>query len=575
MKTLMQPISAIFCVSLALANDAALALGSRQVFFPSPTPEIVQLTATESPRWLNDQIGDDGYLKVEVATSMRNGCIPLGSAGLLGQVLTSEMQLTISVRLLNIASPFQGREVPIAIVDGRSNPGGCLPITLLDAGMVLVPLARLERPTAGVGNPRIELLVRSTRSNRANIVGPAQAILGVATVFATGGAATAVSGLTSALAQPAFKQLESTWNSAASGVTPGISGSTYDWRTLRTTRKISFPIFVGELKAFEDDAQGIPRLQTDPNSRKAVAAIDLVFSHYPTAFDIRTDQQSGVPFVSEIPPTSILGYPNQAGVPTLGQLIDGELTSLGKAGDVSAIRNSCEQLVDRAKRAGFSLRDRSIILYFALSRSRPADWYQKDFAPCTQGLVAEAKIIRDMWGSEQPVFRFLDARRSFPDETTYDKWYENSVPILENLRKALVEPRLAERERLLKRLSGGLDIVVDADSEVWPPIVSSEAKEPFPNLRQLAAKPLKGAGCFHYQPPFSASRLGHFLLLDSADRVWLISPTRASGDDSRIASVEISMLDDGWRSFYADLFRGNYFDNPVRGGCAQLRSKFR
>lgn len=74
--------------------------------------------------------------------------------------------------------------------------------------MILVPLARLEANAANVNSPKIELLVRSTSESKFNLVGPAQAVLGVATVFATGGAASTVAGLTSALAQPAFKQIE-------------------------------------------------------------------------------------------------------------------------------------------------------------------------------------------------------------------------------------------------------------------------------------------------------------------------------------------------------------------------------
>lgn len=72
---------------------------SKQVFFPAPKPTVIPLDAASQPGWRKNGTGDDGYVKIEVVSSMKNGCVPLGSAGILKIIATEEMQLTVSIKL--------------------------------------------------------------------------------------------------------------------------------------------------------------------------------------------------------------------------------------------------------------------------------------------------------------------------------------------------------------------------------------------------------------------------------------------------------------------------------------------
>jgi hypothetical protein len=571
--------SALSTILASLLFLCSCPIWAKQVFFPTPKPTLVPIGGSDIPGWLSSGNGDDGYLKIEVASSMKNGCVPLGDAGFLGLLSTQKIQLTVTIKLSNISSALQGREIPIAILDGRSNPGSCLPLTILDAGMTLVPLARLERFTAGVNSPRIELFVRSTSESKINLVGPAQALLGVATVFATGGAASTVAGLTSALAQPAFKQIERAWDNANSGLTPGLSGETYSWQQLRGVKKLVFPVFTDKTGGIEDDASGIPRLQNDGKVRNPEFTIELLFSHFPTAFDLTTNKATGLPTTDDVSPSTVFGHPNQAGVPTVAQLIEQEVSALSKATDDRAVRDACNLLVNRVKSAGFALKDRAMQLYTAMSKARSANWYVTELDNCANDLGPERETIRRIWGNSSITFQYLDARKRFADQDeSYSVWFETGVPVLESLRKALIEQRLDERERLIKKLSAGSEIEFDAPAgpDEWPAPAATNPEAHLPKLQRLAARKMVGAGCFTYRAgnAFSPStNPGDFLLLDEKDRVWVVSPRRSAGDVARLASVEIFAIDDNWKSHYSLLVRGGYYGSPVRGGCAHIISK--
>lgn len=552
---------------------------SRQIFFTSSKPTVSVLDDAKKAAWLASGQGDDGYLKIEVTTSMKNGCIPLGNAGILKIIAKEEIQLAVSIRLKNISSSFQGREIPIAVLDGRSNPGGCLPLTIIDGGMTLVPLARLEPAVASKDTPRFELFVRSTSSSNVNLVGPSLAVLGVATVFATGGAASTVTSLTSALAQPAFKQLEGAWDFANSGLTPSVSGDSYSWESLRSIERIEFPIFSDIASYSESDAVAIPRLQNDNISRKSEFKIELRLSHYPTAFEVKTYGAKGLPVGSDVSPVSVFNYPNQAGIPTVAQLFEQEISALSKANDENSLKDACNIFLTKANNAGFALKDRAISLYLAMNKVRAPGWRSYEFDSCMHDQVQVDKIIREIWGGEPPiVFQYADARkRSGDKDEQYTVWSEIGVPFLDLFRKAVTDPRVDERERLLKKLTAGADLKLDAStgSDEWPNLPTGETAAPLPQLQRLAAKGLVSAGCFTYRPgnEFKPNtNPGDLLLLDEKERIWVASPRRSSVEIFKLAEVEIFAIDENWRRHYESLFAGKYYGNPVQGGCAKIQA---
>lgn len=564
---------------ITLAVFSSFPASAKQIFFSTPKPTAIPLDVTNQSAWLKNGGGDDGYVKIEVISSLKNGCVPLGNAGFLKIFAKEEMQLTVSIRLTNISSALQGRDIPIAILDGRSNPGGCLPFTILDGGMTLVPLARLEPSLASVHSPKIELSVRSTSESKVNLVGPAQAVLGVATVFATGGAASTVAGLTSALAQPAFKQIERTWDNSNSGVTPGLYGDTYGWKTLRSIDKIVFPIFSDIASSGESDAQAIPKFQNDQRPRSPEFTIELRFSHYSTAFDWVPNDKTGLPRPTDISPVSVFNHPNQAGVPTVGQLLEPELTALSKAKDLNDVKNACNLLIARTRNAGFSLGDRAVTLYLAMDKTRASGWYKTELDTCAGDHGQVLQTIRAIWKAEPPKFKYADARKRYATEdANYSVWHETGVPFLDAFRKAVTEPRLEERERLMKKLSADSDIQFAAPSgqDEWPPFPTDNPAVSLRELQRFVAKRMVSAGCFTYESGahfLPTTNPGDLLLLDEKGRVWVASPRRSAGEISKLASVDIFAIDENWKNHYEELIKDGYYGSPILGGCAQISSK--
>lgn len=349
---------------------------------------------------------------------------------------------------------------------------------------------------------------------------------------------------------------------------------------MRGVEKLVFPIFTDKTSSSETDALAIPRMQTEKKVRKPEFTIEFRLSHYPTAFDLDTDEKSGLPAVTDVSPVSVLHHPNQPGVPTVSQLLEQELTAFSKATDGHAVKDACNLLVARARNAGFSLTDRAMALYLAMNKTRASNWYETELENCTLDHGQVLQIIRKIWGvGKPPEFQYADARKRYAaQDASYSVWYETGVPFLEAFRKALTEPRLGERERLVKKLSGGSEIGLGAPSELdeWPPIAATDSAALLPELHRLAARKMVSAGCFTYQSgnKFSpTTNPGDLLMLDDKGRIWVASPRRSNDEIPKLASVDIFALDESWKPNYVQPFKEGYYGSTIRGGCSQISSK--
>lgn len=561
----------LFGFVLSLASPALLA---RAVFFPQPVPNPIPLT--NAPAWLAQGAGDDGYIRVEATSSMKSGCVPLGTSGFLKLVATEKVQLTVAVKVTGLPSILQGREIPLAVLDGRTNAGGCLPLTILDTAMTIVPLARLERQRAGVPSQvKFELVVRSTNESKLNVVGPTQTLLGVAAVFATGGPASTVTSLASALAQPAFKQLENALDAANSGITPGISSKDYSWQDLRKLGGLTFPVYLGKAGYGEDDATAIPRLQRVASGGAPEFNITLLFSYYPTAFDLRTSAASGLPSRDDLRPSTLRTAPNVV------QLIESAREALRKASSPGELSQACSLLVEQMNTAGYVERDRSIALVETMNATRSDRWYQTELGACTTNVADLRKAITDIYGQGSIIRHYYDARdRYVAGDDAYTSWYQTGVPFLDRLAKVLTEPSATERQRSLKRLSGNSDIDFDAPAggDEWPYISEDSASslQQLPELRRLAGRQLATASCFSYQPEgkFDPSTTpGDMVVADDKDRLWLVTPTLAPTTPPTLKTLRIARLDKGWAKYYETAFAAGLYGSPMRDDCRKIAPK--
>jgi hypothetical protein len=114
------PRNMLVLASLLLQFPFALATS---FVFPSATPTV---TDAATPAWLPNGNGDDGYLTVRAEVKMPPvSCAALGKKGVIADILQEKMQIVASVKTSGFRTSLDGKTLPVATFDGRSDPGGC------------------------------------------------------------------------------------------------------------------------------------------------------------------------------------------------------------------------------------------------------------------------------------------------------------------------------------------------------------------------------------------------------------------------------------------------------------------
>lgn len=550
-------------LSCGLALMAAPVAGA-SFFYVAPAPQAMAFGTV--PPWLTQGRGDDGYVSVTAEVQMPGGnCLGLGSTGVLGLLAKERMQLSVSVQIDGLDAAFKGREVPVAVVDARSQPGGCALVSA--PAMRVVPMARLEPYTRiNPGNLSLRVRVRSTADRELNIVGSTQALLGVVSVFATGAAATALPALTSALAAPAVQQAEKLVESSLQSVVPVESLHTTDWARLRAgLRELRVPVYLGSTNLFETEAAALQRLRSAPVPPLPAFEVLLRFSYHRSVLDTRLSDSQALPTGDVLASANVLKYPSIPGVPNLLQALNGSEANtfklLGAAKTSAAVGAACADIDKLLRQQGLNLMDRSIVIKATMDEARPGtDWYRTaEFDACYGALPEARAMTRRIFGENPPVvFQALDAMTGSGPE--YDKWRRDHVPRLSRLLQALMA---RDRDQLL-RLAGGQDLALSilGGPDRWAAL-EGEWSGP-PSLHRLASRALARAGCLSLPVAGStgvAEPLGHLLLVTDANETWVATVGLAGTvGGERLAEMELFPLNADWRRYYIDLLQAQRFD---------------
>lgn len=557
------------------------------------------------PAWLKSGNGDDGYVRVDAVVDMPGqGCVKLGSKGYFS---AAEMQqMSTSLSMSGLKSSLSEHDISLITIDGRANPGGCALISTLP--MTVVPMALLE-PFDALTPGNLTFVVRaySTSDISVNVVGTAQTLLGVASVFATGGAASTLSTLTSNLAAPALAQAQKKFEESLQGITPIEARINMEWKDLRQgIKQIDIPFYQGESNWNESDAEALMRLQKLSALLPSPAYIvHLRFSYFRSVFDARANGDKELPNRANLASKRVIGYPRIDGVPNLLQSIDTEvpsfIQSLSTANTVSDWVAACDKGIEALKGKGLNYIDRGIaIKAFVDEATKGNAWSNAQvLSGCFANSPDELAAVKDIFGLTPKLeFSSLDVQID-DNQASYKKWLKTVVPSLLDLQSALTAP--GGRDALIARLTGGSDIVLTVASGTWvdpsvaaipapsvatsanPNMPTSGASQPntpstlpiadsvHPFIQQLTSRRAKAVGCFVHDLASNDPNGTKFLIALDNKELWLADPELSvKGDSVHITKLTLRTLDDSWRHFFQDMGKKNWFPEASQSDCKSL-----
>jgi hypothetical protein len=209
-------------------------------FFPDIYPNF---TPRETPEWLKEGNGLDGYLTITSEVIPTSSCVPLSNKGFWGSEKT---QLVISVNTNGFNNKLNNTEIPIATFDGRDNGSECA--SLSTTPMKIVPFALMGAYSAtNPGSLSLILNVKTASNSNQDVIGPVQLLLGAAAIVATGGAAATIGGLTATVGNPVVSEAQKRTNSLLKGMVNGKTPITMTWPEIRSgVETIEIPVYRAE-----------------------------------------------------------------------------------------------------------------------------------------------------------------------------------------------------------------------------------------------------------------------------------------------------------------------------------------
>ncbi|MFI8615974.1 hypothetical protein ACIGHN_10745 [Acidovorax sp. NPDC077693] len=561
-------VSATHATAAALMLLPSLAIAAT-VIYPHQTPR--EEKHTEAPSWLSKGKGHDGYVSVTAKISAASVCDRINKPPMLGVLFSEKVQSVVTLRVAGFNSSVDDLSFPVATFNGTGEANDCYGLARLPVTMV--QYARFPRTGPGALGPiDIHLNVHTTVDETSNIIPAAVAFTEVATVFASGPAAGALTTISSTLANPVLSKLEAGLNASLGNKTKAISAYSSSWSRMRGgLSTLTFPIHIGATQwngfSQESPSQAIDRLQTAGKGAAGSKLVDVVltFTYTKSIFDQSVSGEDDLPSGSMIGRQRVLnrGLAGQtfiqilnAGSPSLQQ-------EVSAADGPPKLRAACQKIDDVLEKAGLAAADRIIVKKAFVDEATGGEaWYgQKTITACftADEIATVMKIYGDGTANLPPVVGVQAGNGEL-----HSKWLRNVAPVAVDLGSALVLASARDRT-LISVLKGDVSDFVDFGwaTELQPPESDVSARAfhtKYPEIWRVATRRAAAVSCLSY---FSTAQLEqspdifHMVLLDADGKRWqLKGRVSANGGAPRIASLDIRPLVDGWKGIWA-----GYFDN--------------
>ena len=251
----------LLCAVVLAAIIPSLSYGA-PFFFPDMNPSFVK---GDSPEWLQEGRGNDGYLTITSEVIPVNTCTQMASRSFWG---SDKTQLVLSVVTYGFKSKLDKVDIPIATFDGRDSGSECS--SLSTTPLQIVPITSLGAYSVfNPGNLSLVLNVRSSNDSNQDFVGSAKLLLGAAAMVATGGSAAAIGGISATIGNSVMSDTQKKANSLLQGMIDAKVPVTFSWSELRRgISAVQIPVYKVDQSVSSLTDKQIQQLQKDPKADK-------------------------------------------------------------------------------------------------------------------------------------------------------------------------------------------------------------------------------------------------------------------------------------------------------------------
>lgn len=542
-------------------------------FFPDIKPSY---STIDPPRWLRDGHGNDGYVSVTSEVVPASTCIPLSNHGFWGGEKT---QLVLSITTSGFVTESGNKEIPIATFDGRDDGSECASLSTLPINVI--PLTLLKSFSSfNPGKLFLVLNVKSANDSNKDFIGSAKLLLGAAAMVVTGGAATAIDGITAAVGNPVLSEAQSRTNSLMKSMVNEKTPIALTWPRLRTgIRMIEIPVYRAEGNIAAKSDRNISQLQLDDKLKKTLLfTVRLSFNYMNTLFDPASNGADGLPASDNISSSNVLNSKVMNSPFNFLQILNDSSPSLQQMLAVAQDRdltNACSIGFNKLGKLGLSNVDTAIVMKSFIDEARGGDAWYSNLAfvkHCFSQAPSVQTYLARIYGESAPKFVIGDVQDGAGK--AYFDWKKRIGPVLSDFRQALLARE--NRENILADFNGKRDIKVGFSPgiDAWQ---SPSGLTPAPvnrvdyaGLGMLAKKDIRTIGCFIYKDAVNLSPDNpgaYFVIEDMGGNFWLGNARFLQTGPARIASLDISEFTPDW---------GRYFESYSYpgGDCAGILSRF-
>ncbi len=365
--------SALVCVAVIVAALPKISLAA-PFFFPDMNPSFVK---GESPDWLRDGRGNDGYLTITSEVVPVSSCTQMASHSFWG---SDKTQLVLSVMTHGFKGKLDKLDIPIATFDGRDGGSECS--SLSTTPLSVVPMTVLG--TYSIFNPgalSLVLDVRSSSDSNQDFIGSAKLLLGAAAIVATGGSAAAIGGISATVGNSVVGETQKKANSLLQGMVDAKVPVTFTWSELRKgIRAVEVSVYKADQSVGSLTDKKILQLQKDPQSDKQLLfTVKLEFQYFRSMFYPTVSNIEGLASRENLSAESILNFQMPGTGQNFMQILNSSAPSLLQQisrAEGADLARACSSGFIKLKAAGLDDVDSAIVMKSFIDEAKgDADWY--------------------------------------------------------------------------------------------------------------------------------------------------------------------------------------------------------
>lgn len=343
-------------------------------FFPDMNPSFVK---GDSPEWLQDGRGNDGYLTITSEVVPVNTCTQMASRSFWG---SDKTQLVLSVVTYGFKSKLDKVEIPIATFDGRDSGSECS--SLSTTPLQVVPITTLAVYSVfNPGNLSLVLNVRSSNDSNQDFVGSAKLLLGAAAMVATGGSAVAISGISATVGNSVLGDTQKKANSLLQGMIDAKVPVTFNWSELRRgISAVQIPVYKVDQSVSSLTDKQIQQLQKDPKADKQLLfTVKLELQYFRSIFYPTIANIEGLASHENLSSDYVLNFQVPGTSQNFMQLLNNSAPSLLQQvtrAEGYDLTRACSAAFSKLKSAGLDDVDSAIVMKSFVDEAKGDDgWY--------------------------------------------------------------------------------------------------------------------------------------------------------------------------------------------------------